>query len=34
MPTPQYWLNIQNKYDLDSIDFAKIERDVIPRQAA
>ncbi len=32
--SPQYWLNIQNKYDLDSIDFAKIERDVIPRQAA
>ena len=30
----QYWLNIQNKYDLALIDIAKIERDVIPRQAA
>ena len=32
--SPQYWLNIQNRYDLDSIDQATIERDVIPRQAA
>jgi len=30
----QYWLNIQNKYDLDSIDRAAIERDVIPKRAA
>jgi len=30
----QYWLNIQNRYDLDSIDWAVIERDVIPKQAA
>jgi antitoxin HigA-1 len=30
----QYWLNIQNRYDLDSLDQAAIERDVIPRQAA
>jgi addiction module HigA family antidote len=30
----QYWLNIQNRFDLDSLDQAKIERDVIPRQAA
>jgi len=30
----QYWLNIQNRYDLDCIDAAAIERDVIPRQAA
>jgi len=30
----QYWLNIQNRYDLDSIDFARIEREVIPRKAA
>ena len=30
----QYWLNIQNRYDLDSIDQAKIARDVIPKQAA
>jgi addiction module HigA family antidote len=30
----QHWLNIQNRYDLDSIDEAAIARDVIPRQAA
>jgi addiction module HigA family antidote len=30
----QYWLNIQNRFDLDSIDWAVIERDVIPKQAA
>lgn len=30
----QYWLNIQNRYDLDSIDQAKIARDVIPKRAA
>jgi addiction module HigA family antidote len=30
----QYWLNIQNRYDLESIDQAAIERDVIPKQAA
>jgi antitoxin HigA-1 len=30
----QYWLNIQNRFDLDSIDQAVIERDVIPKQAA
>ena len=28
--SPQYWLNIQNRFDLDSIDKAMIERDVIP----
>jgi addiction module HigA family antidote len=32
--SPQYWLNIQNRFDLDSIDNAAIERDVIPKQAA
>jgi len=32
--SPQYWLNIQNRFDLDSIDQDAIERDVIPRQAA
>ena len=26
----QYWLNMQNRFDLDSIDQAVIERDVIP----
>jgi addiction module HigA family antidote len=31
--SPQYWLNIQNRFDLDSLDHAVIERDVIPRQA-
>jgi addiction module HigA family antidote len=30
----QYWLNIQNRFDLDSIDRVAIERDVIPKQAA
>jgi len=30
----QYWLNIQNRYDLDPIDRARIERDVIPLRAA
>ena len=30
----QYWLNIQNRFDLDSIDKAVIARDVIPKQAA
>jgi antitoxin HigA-1 len=30
----QYWLNIQNRFDPDSIDKAVIERDVIPRKAA
>ena len=32
--SPQYWLNIQNRFDLDSLDQAAIERDVIPKQAA
>jgi len=32
--SPQYWLNIQNRYDLESLDLARIERDVIPKQAA
>jgi len=27
--SPQYWLNIQNRFDLDSLDHAAIERDVI-----
>lgn len=30
----QYWLNIQNRFDLDSLDQARIERDVIPKRAA
>lgn len=32
--SPQYWLNIQNRFDLESLDCAAIERDVIPRKAA
>jgi antitoxin HigA-1 len=32
--SPQYWLNIQNRFDLDSLDNAVIERDVIPKKAA
>ena len=30
----QYWLNIQNRFDLDSVDQAVIERDVLPKRAA
>lgn len=30
----QYWLNIQNKFDLDSVDRSAIEREVLPRIAA
>jgi plasmid maintenance system antidote protein VapI len=30
----QYWLNIQNRFDLGSIDKAEIERDMIPKKAA
>ncbi len=30
----QYWLNIQNRFDLDSLDKSVIERDVIPKNAA
>ncbi len=32
--SPQYWLNIQNRFDLESIDQDVIERDVIPKRAA
>ena len=27
----QYWLKIQNRFDLDYLDWAAIERDVIPK---
>jgi plasmid maintenance system antidote protein VapI len=27
----QYWLNLQNAYDLEIADRAKIEREVLPR---
>ena len=30
----QYWLNLQNRFDLDSLDHAVIERDVLPKRAA
>lgn len=30
----RYWLNIQNRFDLDSIDQSTIDREVLPRQAA
>jgi addiction module HigA family antidote len=30
----QYWLNIQNRFDLDSLDKAAIERDVLPKTVA
>jgi antitoxin HigA-1 len=32
--TPQYWLNLQNHYDLARVDKATIERDVLPHAAA
>jgi len=32
--SPQYWLNIQNQYDLACVDKAAIDRDVLPRAAA
>ncbi len=32
--SPQYWLNLQNAYDLESADRAEIEREVLPRTAA
>ena len=31
---PQYWLNLQNAYDLEAADRAAIERQVLPRNAA
>lgn len=30
----QYWLNLQNAYDLEVADRAEIEREVLPRTAA
>ena len=30
----RYWLNIQNRFNLDSLDKAVIERNVIPKKAA
>jgi antitoxin HigA-1 len=32
--SPQYWLNLQNAYDLETADEDEIVRDVIPRNAA
>ncbi|MDX2149927.1 MAG: HigA family addiction module antitoxin [Bryobacteraceae bacterium] len=32
--SPQYWLNLQNAYDLEIADRAGIEREVLPRSAA
>jgi addiction module HigA family antidote len=32
--SPQYWLNLQNAYDLQSADRTGIERQVMPRNAA
>jgi len=32
--SPQYWLNLQNAYDLETADQDEIVRDVIPRNAA
>ena len=30
----QYWLNLQNAYDLETANHAEIEREVLPRSAA
>jgi antitoxin HigA-1 len=32
--SPEYWLNIQNQYDLACIDKDAVRRQVLPRQAA
>ena len=32
--SPQYWLNLQNAYDLEIADVEQIEREVLPRSAA
>jgi addiction module HigA family antidote len=32
--SPQYWLNLQNAYDLETADRAEIDREVLPRNAA
>jgi antitoxin HigA-1 len=32
--SPQYWLNLQNAYDLESADRKAIEKQVLPRNAA
>jgi plasmid maintenance system antidote protein VapI len=32
--TPQYWMNLQNQYDLACVDKAAIDRDVLPHAAA
>jgi addiction module HigA family antidote len=32
--SPQYWLNLQNAYDLETADRAGIEREVLPGHAA
>lgn len=32
--SPQYWLNLQNVYDLETANRAEIEREVLPRNAA
>jgi addiction module HigA family antidote len=32
--SPQYWLNLQNAYDLESADRRRIENQVMPRNAA
>jgi antitoxin HigA-1 len=32
--SPQYWLNLQNAYDLEIVDREEIEREVLPRNAA
>lgn len=31
--SPQYWLNLQNAYDLEIADWKQIEREALPRNA-
>jgi len=32
--SPEYWMNVQNQYDLACVDKVAIEREVLPRAAA
>ena len=32
--SPQYWLNLQNAYDLETADWDEIKKEVLPRSAA
>ena len=32
--SPQYWLNLQNAFDLETADQVEIDKEVLPRDAA